>query len=242
MTKRNEEFLSEVAGKVPETRHRRVHGVRARTEHPPEMRRHLRVMHEEEGSGTHAKLPDRPRTRAECEDGPRPCPWVGCGYNLYLDVNESRGTLKLNFPDREPGQMPSVGSCALDVAERGGVELEVVGLLTNLTRERIRQMELSGGQRFYKELRRRGLLEAFRAWLGDAYGRRSGGQWEGVTTPGTGASASAMDESPPEGEREDVPGIPHILDPTVSDAQYAAAIRKVWDKHRDGRALKPKGG
>ena len=35
-------------------------------------------------------------------------------------------------------------TCALDVADRGGITLEDVGILLNLTRERIRQVERSG--------------------------------------------------------------------------------------------------
>jgi hypothetical protein len=30
---------------------------------------------------------ERPRTRAECKDEPRPCPWVACKHHLYLDIN-----------------------------------------------------------------------------------------------------------------------------------------------------------
>ena len=87
-------------------------------------------------------LPPRvlPLTRAECEDGPRPCPYVSCHHHLYLDVNPETGSIKLNFPDREPDEM--VESCALDVAERGGITLEEVGAIVNLTRERVRQLEV----------------------------------------------------------------------------------------------------
>jgi hypothetical protein len=81
----------------------------------------------------------RPRTRAECINGPRPCPFVSCEHHLYLDVS-SNGNLKLNFPDIEPGDL--VESCALDVAERGGATLEQVGEIMNLTRERVRQIEV----------------------------------------------------------------------------------------------------
>jgi DNA-directed RNA polymerase sigma subunit (sigma70/sigma32) len=35
-------------------------------------------------------------------------------------------------------------TCALDVASRGGVTLEEVGDILNLTRERIRQVEVMG--------------------------------------------------------------------------------------------------
>ena len=82
----------------------------------------------------------RPMTRAECEDGPRPCPYVSCKHHLYLDVNPETGSIKLNFPHLEPWQM--VESCSLDVAERGGITLEEVGTIVNLTRERVRQVEV----------------------------------------------------------------------------------------------------
>jgi hypothetical protein len=86
------------------------------------------------------KLPPLPRTRNDCVDGPRPCTCVRCFYNLYADVDPETGALKLNFPDLEPDQM--VESCALDVAERGGVVLEELGVFMNLTRERCRQLEM----------------------------------------------------------------------------------------------------
>ncbi len=81
---------------------------------------------------------ERPVTRADCERGVRPCPFVGCKHHLYLDVT-SNGSVKLNFPDREPGEL--VDSCALDIADHGGITLEATGVVMNLTRERVRQME-----------------------------------------------------------------------------------------------------
>lgn len=81
----------------------------------------------------------RPRTRGECIDGPRPCPWVSCRHHLYLDVGKNAGRLKFNFPDLEPGELAE--SCALDVADRGGETLERVAERMNLTRERVRQIE-----------------------------------------------------------------------------------------------------
>jgi len=88
---------------------------------------------------------DRPVTRADCKSGERPCPFVSCKYHLYLDVNPETGSIKLNFPDIEVWEMTE--TCALDVAERGGVTLEEVGEIMNLTRERIRQLEMSGLQK-----------------------------------------------------------------------------------------------
>jgi hypothetical protein len=84
----------------------------------------------------------RPKTRAECLDGPRPCPFVSCAHHLYLDVSPRTGAIKLNFPDLEVTEMTE--TCALDVADRGGTTLEEVGAIMNLTRERIRQVEVKG--------------------------------------------------------------------------------------------------
>ncbi len=84
----------------------------------------------------------RPRSRADCAHGPRPCMFVSCKHHLYLDVNPSTGSIKLNFPDKEIWEMDE--TCALDVADRGGLTLEEVGCIMNLTRERIRQVETRG--------------------------------------------------------------------------------------------------
>lgn len=80
-----------------------------------------------------------PAGREDCRGGARPCPMVRCVYNLYLEVNPQSGSIKINFPELEPWEMKE--SCALDVGERGGVTLEEVGAILNLTRERIRQVE-----------------------------------------------------------------------------------------------------
>ncbi len=84
----------------------------------------------------------RPATRRECSGAERPCPFVSCKHHLYLDVNPETGSIKLNFPEVEPWDL--VETCALDVAERGAITLEEVGLLMNLTRERVRQLEVRG--------------------------------------------------------------------------------------------------
>ncbi len=81
----------------------------------------------------------KPRTRKDCAEVPRPCPYVSCKYHLFLDVHPVRGSIKINFRDIEVWEMEE--SCALDVAERGGITLEDVGDMMNLTRERVRQLE-----------------------------------------------------------------------------------------------------
>jgi hypothetical protein len=84
----------------------------------------------------------RPRSRADCVNGQRPCMFISCKHHLYLDVNPSTGSIKLNFPDKEIWELGD--TCALDVADRGGITLEEVGAIMNLTRERIRQVETRG--------------------------------------------------------------------------------------------------
>jgi DNA-directed RNA polymerase sigma subunit (sigma70/sigma32) len=53
-----------------------------------------------------------------------------------------RGSIKINFPDLEVWEMTD--TCALDIADRGGITLEEVGEIMNLTRERVRQVETQG--------------------------------------------------------------------------------------------------
>jgi hypothetical protein len=82
----------------------------------------------------------RPRTRGDCADGVRPCPFVSCRHHLYLHLSRA-GNIKRNFPDDvEPYQLTE--SCVLDVAERGEHTLESIAEHLNLTRERVRQIEV----------------------------------------------------------------------------------------------------
>jgi hypothetical protein len=133
--------LAEPEGDLPITREqrrsRRKRAVRARTISVKRMtKRELelgRALYPENDY-------ERPKTRAECANGLRPCPFVSCTHHLYLDVSARTGAIKLNFPDLEVEDMKE--SCALDIADRGGTTLEEVGAIMNLTRERIRQLEV----------------------------------------------------------------------------------------------------
>ncbi len=104
----------------------------------------------------------RPRTRAECIDGPRPCPWVSCRHHLALDVHEVEGTrdrpptLRLNgrsvaglrqgasaavvamFVEATLERLASMrASCALDVADQGRQKVRVVAEHLGVTRKRL---------------------------------------------------------------------------------------------------------
>lgn len=83
-------------------------------------------------------------TRAECVGHVGPCGFISCKWHLAVDVSVVNGNIKLNFPDDDDDGVDissMADTCALDVADRGGVSLEAAGTLTNLTRERIRQIE-----------------------------------------------------------------------------------------------------
>ena len=92
-----------------------------------------------------ARIPQRALNKC------RPCPWAGCRSHLWLIVDDSCGSLKLNHLDTPPDQMETLAAtCAEDVAEsddgRVGFEpkllpLEVVGKHLGITLERTRQLE-----------------------------------------------------------------------------------------------------
>ena len=81
---------------------------------------------------------DRPKTRGDCVDMPRPCPFVSCRHHLFLEANAA-GSISFPLGEVELEDMPE--SCSLDVADRGGVTLEEIGAILGVTRERIRQTE-----------------------------------------------------------------------------------------------------
>jgi len=87
----------------------------------------------------------KPKNRSECLKLKRPCLFVSCKYHLFLDVNPDTKSIKFNFPGKEVWELKE--TCALDVADKGGVTLEEVGAIMNLTRERIRQVEMRALQK-----------------------------------------------------------------------------------------------
>ena len=82
-----------------------------------------------------------PRVRAECINGPRPCPWASCRHHLAVDVT-GHGGLRITWPMLQIGEV--LYSCALDVTDDypAGLTQDQVGALLNLSHERIRQIEL----------------------------------------------------------------------------------------------------
>jgi hypothetical protein len=91
----------------------------------------------------------RPKTRGDCAEGPRPCPWVGCrmhiqnpiGIRMGREININRGNGPLS-PDDWTEATPT---CALDLIDaRYGDEMtldEIGVVMGGVSRERIRQIE-----------------------------------------------------------------------------------------------------
>lgn len=89
-------------------------------------------------------LHERPKTRGDCLPGgcneQRPCPWVSCKYHLAIHGIYADGEPNM-IADWDDGRP----SCTLDLAEdEKNTTLEEIGLLLNVTRERVRQIELKG--------------------------------------------------------------------------------------------------
>ncbi len=80
-----------------------------------------------------------PLTRGECVDGPRPCKWTHCRYSLAS--NMTRNGLEIHW---RPEDHPERESCALDVADRGGVDQIEVARALGVSRETVRQIEAKG--------------------------------------------------------------------------------------------------
>lgn len=95
----------------------------------------------------------RPKTRGDCLEGPRPCPWVSCRYNLYLDVN-AKGRVKLQFKEIEPGEVDST-LCALDHSDSEHSPAEVAAL-TGIPRGDVLLIE----ERAISKLQKRKLLRS----------------------------------------------------------------------------------
>ncbi len=187
---------------------------------------------------------ERPRSRADCESIPRPCPFVGCKHNLYLDYTKETGNIRLNFPDREPDQMPADGSCSLDVAEQGGVTLNAAGEFVNLTRERIRQVENAALRKLRTPpaMGRTGnaiaeSMSALRTYADHQSHSASSPLGEHIIDS---SSDGGGDDGEDEGRRHRS-NLPHILDRSVSDEDYSAALHRIWDQWRTDRQALTRG-
>ncbi len=129
-----------------------------------------------------------PRTYGECQERAlgtpsNPCAHLRCTHSLLLDVSDDTGSYKVTWPHLTSGhygdeyeQLPR-HTCALRVAEQGGMTLDEIGEIMNLTRERVRQIETKA------LLRLRDL---------DALVRAVDDELDGAPTPGRGSHGDVV--------------------------------------------------
>lgn len=118
-----------------------------------------------------------PAARRECERAVRPCPWVGCRHHTWLEVGRS-GNLRYALPDVEPWDLRY--SCSLDLADAGhegdGMTLDAVAQVLNLTRERVRQIEVVALEKMRAGL---AAIAPEVDWLGEDREDPGGAGWAG---------------------------------------------------------------
>lgn len=78
-------------------------------------------------------LANRPKTRGDCVNGPRPCPWVGCKYHMWLEVGKGGHITYRPGCDEDE-------SCVLDIADRGGEEGSTIARYMGISRSRADQI------------------------------------------------------------------------------------------------------
>jgi len=92
----------------------------------------------------------RPRTRGDCIDGARPCPWVSCKYHLYLDVSTA-GSISINSP------VPleeMAETCALDMAKRVQSFSEI-GRVLGMSKQAVERIQFYALQKLSHQVKRK---------------------------------------------------------------------------------------
>jgi hypothetical protein len=131
---------------------------------------------------------------------------VSCRHHLYLDVSHHSGSIILSHPELEPWELDE--TCALDVADRGGLTLREVSELMGVTRERVRQLQecaMSSAYEATTSAQRELVLELLEA--ADAAPPNEDPRWNEVRAQGDGlldrSDLSHLDPAPMAWEPED---------------------------------------
>lgn len=99
-----------------------------------------------------------PRTRADCIESHRPCPWIECRYSLVGERgNAARGKVyHYNHGDHETPLESIAHTCALDVAADGAHTFEEVSQMLGVSKQRIQQLSDAAFAKLASALERRG--------------------------------------------------------------------------------------
>jgi hypothetical protein len=88
-------------------------------------------------------------THGACRRLPGPCPYAICRFNLTAEMRDTRGAKPAH------ASAPILReACVLEAAEHGGMTLEEIASRFALTRERVRQIELSALRKLGRQLQR----------------------------------------------------------------------------------------
>ena len=80
----------------------------------------------------------RPRTRGDCSQRRRPCPFISCRHHLFIEVTPA-GSIKMAFGDDIERLTQMEETCSLDVADRGEHDMNRIGRYLGVTPARIQQ-------------------------------------------------------------------------------------------------------
>ena len=103
----------------------------------------------------HTSLPlvvERPKTRKDCENGIRPCPWGSCRHHLGIHLRKPMPCAGGSITPLSHGVSMPLGedldsvvhTCSLDAASEGERTPREVGLLMGISDESVRQATITG--------------------------------------------------------------------------------------------------
>ncbi len=96
-----------------------------------------------------------PRTRGECRNGIRPCPWASCRYHLAVSI-ASDGSMRQR-EDADDLADTTLPTCALDVAAQGAHRMTEIAEVMGTSRQRIEQVSTAALAKARAEAERLGL-------------------------------------------------------------------------------------
>jgi hypothetical protein len=99
----------------------------------------------------------RPRTRGDCVDGPRPCPFVACRQHLLIHSIGIDREPRSHFAELD--EMPE--TCALDVADRGPHGFREIGEMLNVSHALIEIVVNKGLAKMRAPVEQEGLAEGW---------------------------------------------------------------------------------
>jgi len=91
-------------------------------------------------------MSNAPKTRADCVDGPRPCPWISCRYHLGL-------------PHESTKRGGSTNTCTLDLVVDGALPMAAIATELGVSIARIHQIETRALYKIRRAIIDLGLLE-----------------------------------------------------------------------------------